>query len=61
MNKDVGGRVHGVCGEPYVGGWVWNLECSILTLTPLDFDANLGPMAMASAMFLDLPGVLIFQ
>lgn len=33
----------------------------ILTLTPLDFDANLEPMEMATATFLGLPGVLIFR
>lgn len=32
----------------------------ILTLTPLDFDANLEQMEMAIATFLGLPGVLIF-
>ena len=61
MNKDVGGQVHGVYGEPYVDGVVEAWGVCILTLTLLDFDANLGQMEMGPAMFLDLPGVLIFR
>lgn len=36
MNKDVGGQVHGVCGEPYVDGMVGAWGVCILTLTLLD-------------------------
>lgn len=36
----------------------WGL--CLLPLTLLDFGSNLGQMEMAAAVFLDLPGVLIF-
>lgn len=37
------------------------MRCLHLTLTLLDFDANLGQIEMGPAMSLGLPGVLIFQ
>lgn len=42
MNKDVGGQVHSVYGEPYVDGCGWSMGCLHLTLHLLDSDANLG-------------------
>ena len=61
MNKDVGGQVHGVYEEPYVDGVVGAWGVCILTLTLLDFDANLGQREMGPAMSLGLPAVLTFQ
>lgn len=60
MNKDVGGQVQGVYGEPYVDGVVGAWGVCILTLTLLDFDANLGQMEMTAAKLLGLPGILTF-